>query len=48
MSAAAEFARALVVDDLADVRAWLADALREAFPGIDVALAATRTLLTKA
>ena len=29
-----------MVDDLADVRAWLADALREAFPGIDVALAA--------
>ena len=36
MSAAAEFARALVVDDLADVRAWLAEALRAAFPGIEV------------
>lgn len=40
MSAVGSFSRALVVDDLADVRAWLADALREAFPGIDVALAA--------
>ena len=30
-----------MVDDLADVRAWLADALREAFPGIDVVLAAS-------
>ena len=28
------FPRALVVDDLADVRAWLADALRQAFPEI--------------
>ena len=36
MSAAAEFARALVVDDLADVRAWLAEALGAAFPGIEV------------
>ena len=40
MSSVGGFSRALVVDDLADVRAWLADALREAFPGIDVALAA--------
>ena len=39
MSAAGVFSRALVVDDLADVRAWLADALREAFPGIEVELA---------
>lgn len=36
MSAVAGFARALVVDDLADVRAWLAEALRAAFPGIEV------------
>ena len=41
MSAVGSFPRALVVDDLADVRAWLADALREAFPGIDVVLAAS-------
>lgn len=41
MSSVGDFSRALVVDDLADVRAWLADALREAFPGIDVALAAS-------
>lgn len=41
MSAVGSFSRALVVDDLADVRAWLADALREAFPGIDVVLAAS-------
>ena len=39
MSAAGVFSRALVVGDLADVRAWLADALREAFPGIEVELA---------
>ena len=36
MSAVAGFARALVVDDLADVRAWLAEALGAAFPGIEV------------
>ena len=41
MSTAGEFSSALVVDDLADVRAWLADALREAFPGIEVELAAS-------
>jgi DNA-binding NarL/FixJ family response regulator len=41
MSAAGDFSSALVVDDLADVRAWLADALREAFPGIEVELAAS-------
>lgn len=40
MSIAGDFARALVVDDLADARAWLADALREAFPGIEVEAAA--------
>lgn len=32
MSAAAEFARALVVDDLADVRAWLARRWARPFP----------------
>jgi DNA-binding NarL/FixJ family response regulator len=36
-----EFARALVVDDLAPSRAWLAQALRIAFPGIVLDLAAT-------
>ena len=41
MSSVGGFSRALVVDDLADVRAWLADALREAFPGIEVELAAS-------
>lgn len=41
MSASAGFARALVVDDLPGARAWLAAALREAFPGIEVDSAAT-------
>ena len=41
MSHAGGYARALVVDDLADARAWLADALREAFPGIEVDAAAS-------
>lgn len=36
MSASADFARALVVDDLPGARAWLAAALQEAFPGIEV------------
>ena len=31
-----DFARALVVDDLAEARAWLAEAVRAAFPGIEV------------
>lgn len=31
-----DFARALVVDDLAEARAWLAEAVRAAFPGIQV------------
>lgn len=35
------YARGLVVDDLDEARAWLADALREAFPGIEVAAAAS-------
>ncbi len=35
------YARALVVDDLAPSRDWLAQALRVAFPGIDVAQAAS-------
>jgi len=41
MSAPAGFTRALVVDDLPAAREWLAAALREAFPGIDVDTAAT-------
>jgi DNA-binding NarL/FixJ family response regulator len=35
------FARALVVDDLAPSRIWLAQALRSAFPGIGIDLAAS-------
>lgn len=35
------FSRALVVDDLAPSRAWLAEALRSAFPGIAIDLAAS-------
>lgn len=36
MTAGGDFPRALVVDDLPEVRVWLADALRAAFPGIQV------------
>jgi DNA-binding NarL/FixJ family response regulator len=36
-----DYIRALVVDDLAPSREWLAQALRAAFPGIEVELAAT-------
>jgi DNA-binding NarL/FixJ family response regulator len=35
------YARALVVDDLAPSRAWLAQALQQAFPGIEVDSAAS-------
>lgn len=35
-----DYARALVVDDLAPSRQWLAQALRAAFPGIDILPAA--------
>lgn len=41
MSMPAGFTRALVVDDLADVRQWLAEALQSAFPGIEVETAAS-------
>lgn len=41
MSGPTGFTRALVVDDLPGAREWLAAALREAFPGIDVDTAAT-------
>jgi DNA-binding NarL/FixJ family response regulator len=36
-----DYARALVVDDLAPSRQWLAQALRAAFPGIEILPAAT-------
>lgn len=36
-----EYTRALVVDDLAPSRQWLAQALRAAFPGIEILPAAT-------
>ena len=41
MSVASEFVRALVVDDLAQARQWMVVALQAAFPGIEVATAAT-------
>lgn len=36
-----DYARALVVDDLVPSREWLAQAVRAAFPGIEIDLAAT-------
>ena len=41
MTAVHHPARGLVVDDLDEARAWLADALREAFPGMVVDVAAS-------
>lgn len=41
MSIASGFARALVVDDLAEARQWMTVALQAAFPGIEVDTAAS-------
>lgn len=41
MSTPSGFARALVVDDLAEARQWMAVALRAAFPGIEIDTAAS-------
>lgn len=41
MSNPADFARALVVDDLVEAREWMAAALQAAFPGIEVDAAAS-------
>lgn len=41
MSTPSSYARALVVDDLAEARQWLVTALQTAFPGIEVETAAS-------